>query len=138
MTTGEGWSTVGGITFRVESPEFLHTRVHGDVDGAIMRGLFELVRDVSSRIGRPCYWLHDLSTFRDFTPDARRVAADLDPSSIAATAVYGGTFRQRIAANMLVRAGALLGRPVPPARFCAGEAEARVFLDAQRRRDGRG
>jgi len=126
---------LGTHGYRVESTDIFHVRFVGSVDGATIETLYDLQVAHAATIGRPIFLLVDIAKFGDFSTEARKFSTALDPTgTIAATGIYGGTFRQRMVMNMLTRAGSLLRPWLPPLQFFAHEAEARAFLDACRAR----
>jgi hypothetical protein len=128
------WEKFGTHEYRIEPPDVFHMRPIGALDVVAMRHMMDVVKALSAQIGRPVFWLADAAQFVDMTTDARKLIAGIHFRGIVtATGVYGGTFRQRTLANMVVRAAALLS-PGPPVRVFLTEAEARGFLDAFRAR----
>ncbi|MDI3286797.1 hypothetical protein [Polyangium sp. 15x6] len=129
------WKPVGEHHYRVESTDIFHVRFAGNVEGPIIEHLYGLQRDLAMASGRPVFLLVDISRFGEFSTEARKFSTALDPTGIiAATGIYGGSFRQRMVMNMLTRAGTLLRPSLPPLQFFAHEAEARAFLDDCRAR----
>jgi len=61
-------------------------------------------------------------------PDARKRISEAE--ALGATALYGGGFGQRLIANMMLRAIAMVQKNAVPTRMFPGEAEARAWLDA--------
>jgi hypothetical protein len=128
------WSSIGPHLYRFEPPDVVHFQVNGKLDGAAMQRMFDVVRERAAHVGRPVFWLSCMEKFDDFTSEARQIAVRTDVRGIVVmTAVYGGSFRQRILANLAIKASAVLQIGNPPVRIFAGEAEARAHIDEVRR-----
>ncbi|MDC0742858.1 hypothetical protein [Polyangium mundeleinium] len=126
---------LGTHGYRVESTDIFHVRFVGSVEGITIETLYDLQEAHAATIGRPIFLLVDIAKFGEFSTEGRKFSTELDPTGIiAATGIYGGTFRQRMVMNMLTRAGSLLRPWLPPLQFFAHESEARAFLDACRAR----
>ncbi|MDI1436712.1 hypothetical protein [Polyangium sorediatum] len=127
------WKMLGTHGYRIESTDIFHVRFAGSVDGSTIETFYDLQAAYAATIGRPISLLVDITKFGEFSTEGRKLSTALDPTgTIAATGIYGGTFRQQMVMNMLTRAGSLLRPWLPPLQFFAHEAEARAFLDACR------
>ncbi|MDI1447402.1 hypothetical protein [Polyangium sp. 6x1] len=123
--------------YRFEEPDLLIVRDDGDVSGADMARMYDLVEEFAARLRRRLFWITDISRLGRVTEEAGKVsiARDLKPH-LRGSIVCGGSFHQRHLANMVVKAM----RVLRPERgkgnmvFCATVAEARAIAEEQRRR----
>ncbi|MDC0739967.1 STAS/SEC14 domain-containing protein [Polyangium mundeleinium] len=135
----EDWSSLGAHRYRFEAPDLFIVRVVGDVSLSDTQTMFERIEDLSEKAGRPIFWLSDISGLGQVTPAARKFPLKLDPTRwLRATVVFGGNFHQRLVANLVMKAIPLLrpSRQMRPLSFFTTEAEARAYVEEERRSGG--
>jgi hypothetical protein len=135
----ERWKPFGSHMHRFEPPDLYFTRMNGEVSEDDVRTQFEAIRTLSKRTGHNILWLSDVRKMGSFTPEARRVVAEETRkdalAGVRASAAVGASFTTRVLLTLLLRAIRML-RPDKhrPWTFVETEAEARAFLDEQRKR----
>jgi len=132
----EGWRSIGRHAYRFEPPDVYFVRVIGSISGDEMRRMLEVARELAARAGDKVIWLEDISQLGDVSPEARKMAASMTSTpSVRATVLFGGSFHQRVVANLVIQASKLLRtkRLNLPIVFLATEAEARAFIERLRR-----
>lgn len=118
----------------VEPPDLLWVIWEGHTTLAQMVAVYAFLETFARGAGS-VYLLQDLSGARGLAPEARRlVATDERTTLLAANACYGAPFHVRVMATMVERAIRLIRGAVVPVAFVSSEAEARIWLDAQRDR----
>ncbi|MDI1477978.1 STAS/SEC14 domain-containing protein [Polyangium sp. y55x31] len=136
---GEGWSRLGSShEARFEAPDLFVLRIQGDVLLSDTTALFDRIEALAAQVGRQLLLLVDVSKLGQVRPDARTSALGRDlTTSLRGLAVYGGSYHQRLYANLLIKAIPLLrpNRPQKPMLFCATEADARAFVAELRGRE---
>ncbi|HVK65006.1 MAG TPA: STAS/SEC14 domain-containing protein [Polyangium sp.] len=135
----QDWTPLGAHRYRFEAPDLFVIRVVGDVSLSDTQFMFERLQDLSAKAGRPIFWLSDISGLGEVTPAARKFPLKLDPTGwLQATVVFGGSFHQRLVANLVMKAIPLLrpSRQMRPLSFFATEAEARAYVEEERRSGG--
>lgn len=108
---------------------------NGDVGLEDVRELVEVVGRIHA--AQPIlFMLSDSRNTGSFDPEARRWVAQQtkERSLIALSVIFGASFPVRIVASMIHRAMRLLAPGSPETVFFATEAEARAFIDEERRR----
>ncbi|MDI1447401.1 STAS/SEC14 domain-containing protein [Polyangium sp. 6x1] len=136
----EDGSPLGAHRYRFEAPDLFLLRIVGDVGLSDTQAMFERLEELSGRAGRPIFWLADISELGEVSQAARKFPLKLDPARwLRATAVFGGSFQQRLMANLVMKAIPLLrpSRRMSPLFFCATEVEARAFVEKERQSEGR-
>lgn len=139
LDSQEDWSPVGTHRYRFEAPDIFFIRFAGDVSHADTVTLFDRLEALSMKVGRPIFWVSDIGGLGQVNQDARKVPLTRDSTPfLQGTAIFGGSFHQRLMANLVMKAIPILrpNRPVSPLWFCATEAEARAFVEEERRRQG--
>lgn len=131
------------------SSEFLRVgrhllRVEGDVVFVIWNGDVGLedVRELFDAVDRACagqpmlFMLSDSRSTGSFDPEARRwvMQQSRGRRQIALSVVFGASFPVRVVGNMIHRAMRLFVPDAPEIVFFGTEAEARAFIDEERRR----
>ncbi|TKD12780.1 STAS/SEC14 domain-containing protein [Polyangium fumosum] len=137
--SSEDWTPLGAHRYRFEAPDLFVIRVVGDVSLSDTQAMFERIETFSGKAGRPIFWLSDISGLGQVTPDARKFPLALDATRwLRATVVFGGSFHQRLVANLVMKAIPLLrpSRQMRPLSFFPTEAEARAYVEAERRGGG--
>lgn len=125
--------------YRFEEPDLFFLGDVGDVTGADMACMFDRVEELAARTGRRLFWISDISRLGRVTEEAGKLSVERDVKSLLrATILYGGSFRQRLLANMVAKALLILkpSRSKRPLYFCATEAEARALVEEMRRKEG--
>jgi hypothetical protein len=78
--------------------------------------------------------LADVTQLGSMPADVRKVAADTSPSSsLAGIAILGASFHSRILLTLLMKAIAVFRGYSAPLRYFDAEAEARVWIAAERK-----
>jgi hypothetical protein len=124
---------------RFEPPDLYIIRMNGDVSADDMRMQIDALRAIAQRTGGGVFWLCDVTQMGALSPEARRTAAEASKKGVQdvlrGSAVFGASFATRVMVGLMVRAVRILkpGKHRPLA-FVETEAEARAFLDEQRKR----
>ncbi|MDC3952657.1 hypothetical protein [Polyangium jinanense] len=125
--------------YRFEEPDLFFLGDVGDVSGADMACMFDLVEELAARTGRRLFWISDISRLGRVSEEAAKLSIQRDVKQLLrATILYGGSFRQRLLANMVAKALLVLkpNRSKRPLFFCATEAEARAMVEEMRQEEG--
>jgi len=133
---GEDWQPLGAHRYRFEEPDLFIVRIVGDVTRSDTEAMFDELEALATKAGRLVFWLSDISELGQVSQEARKLPLTRDPSRwLRGSAVFGGSFHQRLVANLVMKAIPLLrpSRRMSPLAFCATEAEARAFVEEQRR-----
>jgi hypothetical protein len=135
----ERWKPFGSHMHRFEPPDLYHTRMDGEVSEDDVRTQFEAIRTLSKHAGHTIFWMSDVRKMGSFTTEARRAVAEETRkdalAGIRASAAFGASFPTRVVVTLLLRAiRALKPAKARPYAFVDTEAEARAFLDEQRKR----
>ncbi|MDC0712073.1 STAS/SEC14 domain-containing protein [Stigmatella sp. ncwal1] len=129
---GPEWS-FGPHTLSLEEPGIVRLVPRGHLQLKEIREMILPVQEFKKRHDT-LYLLVDAQQGTGFTAEARRALND-DRSLVPYVGVvfFGASFAMRAIANMMSRAGTLMGRPpVYPTVFTATEEEARAWIAAQR------
>ncbi|MDC0739966.1 hypothetical protein [Polyangium mundeleinium] len=122
--------------YRFEAPDLFFSRTQGDVSGADLARMFDLVEEFAARAGRRLFWMADISRVGKLSEEVGKLALarDLKPF-LRGALIYGGSFHQRLLATMVTKALHVLKpeRRTDRVVFCATEAEARAVVEEQRR-----
>jgi hypothetical protein len=131
----DAWQQVGPHLYRFEPPDLFHLRCLGDVSEQEIEKIMAVGLGIGERAGS-LFWLNDIGKLGALASSARKRLASTPLGFYpGATAVFGGSFQQRVLANIAIKASRIL-RPWARARpiaFCADEAEARAFFEEVRR-----
>jgi SpoIIAA-like len=122
------------VHVRIEG-DLIHVRNHRSMtvkDLQVLTELYERVREEHGRL----FVLYDSSKSEGVERAARRSLTNVaNPRATAdATAIFGASFAIRTLGNMIERAIVGLGKPSTGIKFFTTEAEARAFLQQERRR----
>ncbi|HVK65007.1 MAG TPA: hypothetical protein VM694_11050 [Polyangium sp.] len=121
---------------RFEAPDLFFSRTQGDVSGADLARMFDVVEEIAARTGRRLFWMADISRVGKLSEEVGKlaIARDLKPI-LRGSLIYGGSFHQRLLATMVTKALHVLKpeRRTDRVVFCATEAEARAIVAEQRR-----
>lgn len=127
----------GGCSIAFEPPDLVHTTAAGELTTQLVTEMFEEFYRLDGR-GAPRYGLVGLGQLRLRSTEVRRLAIAKSRAVTPAlgTAIYGGRLQMRMIFSLFMRALALV---IPryserPMRFFETEAEARAWLDDQRKR----
>jgi hypothetical protein len=112
--------------------DVLFVRWHGVATLDDMQALHEVANQVRAEHGYAVS-LQDGTHGKGMTPEARRWLMSL-PRRTEVIAIFGAPFFARVAGTMVQRAMSLLLEHAPAVGFFETEAEARAFLDDERRR----
>jgi hypothetical protein len=142
-TTGklptEEWSSFGPHEHRFEAPDLYFCRFDGDISADEMRAQINALVGLREHNGRAIFWMADVRNMAGMNEAARRVAADASSpnvrAALAAFAIFGAKFSTQVVVSLLLRAARLINpSKTRPFVFAETEAEARAFLDEQRRK----
>lgn len=112
---------------RVEFEERVaHVRYVGDVDGDDIDQILESMQYHYGVDEPRIALLVDARELGSLAPEARKRISKAE--HLVATAVHGGSFQQRIIANLMIRAINLVQKGATPTRLFAAEDEARGWL----------
>jgi hypothetical protein len=140
MTLQRGiWYPLGKHRYRFEDPDIFHVDCDLVTSTAEITREFEFVKELAAEVGRPVFWMSNIAKAQQMPPGARRVATETDMTPyLRGIAMFNGGFRERLFANMAIKAARLLkpNRKALDALFCETEAEARAFFEMLRRREG--
>lgn len=103
-----------------------------DTDAEGIRQFFEIVEPVFAKYGRALL-LTDATRNVSVSAEARRMLAEWSKTHRVVTAIFGPGITTRAMLTLITRAMNLLGKNTEKAAFFATEAEARAWLDEQRR-----
>jgi hypothetical protein len=134
-STEEGaWQAVGSHRMRIQG-DLIEWEGIGPVRIADIRAYQDLRDTVLARLGY-CVALVNSQATAGINPDARRFLAEQARSHVqrrVSTAVYGVSGPAYAMAALVIRAMELLGRRKNQILICSNEAEARAWLETQRR-----
>jgi len=133
----DGWQYVGNHSFRTEPPDVFSIRYSGDV----LRAEAEEMTDAYEQFykeGRRIYLLLDLTRIGAIPAESRKLAAARAARRKNEHAVFfGASFTMRLVTRLVTKAIALARGEPDFSVFVATEAEARAWIEAQRRGDAR-
>lgn len=130
--TTDGWQSNGKHLERFEPPDIFHSRVRGDVDAPDILETHKRILRYTRELGRPLFWVADLSQVGRILPAARRV--DTPALELRALVIVGASFQQRVVVTLGITAHRILFRRLlsMPIEFCATEADARAWCECER------
>jgi hypothetical protein len=128
----DGWQSNGKHLERFEPPDIFHSRVLGDVDAPHIVETHRRILQWTRELGRPLFWLADLSQVGRILPAARRV--DTPTLELCGLAIVGANFQQRVVVTLGITAHRILFRRLLslPIAFCATETDARAWCECER------
>lgn len=134
MMGADEFRPLGGHWVRIEG-DLVHLRVKGVVKVGDMAEFMRLQAQVKREHGA-VFMLYDSRENTGLDPAARKYATDHASieSRIDAAASFGASFSMRVVVNMLNRALEMLGREGARVQLFDTEAEARQYLESERRR----
>ncbi|HRI62976.1 MAG TPA: STAS/SEC14 domain-containing protein [Polyangium sp.] len=132
--SADEYRPLGGHWVRVEG-DLVRLRVKGVIS---VQDMAEFMR-LQAAVRREQGWVFMLYDSRENTgldPAARKYATEhtTSESRVDAAASFGAPFSMRVLVNMLNRARVVLGKPGTPVELFNTEAEARQYLESERRR----
>jgi hypothetical protein len=121
----------------LEPPDILYLRLMGDIEEAH-------VAPIREELARHCretshvYGLVDMSRMGTVAAAARKAAATQKNPANSSNAVFGASFAHRVLVQLVVKAAKLFRGVTPTLGMFETEAEARAWIDEQRRARSRG
>lgn len=124
----------GGQLAWIEEPDTFCMRFRGTIDPASFRAVLEF-QHAWCKDKTHFFALCDLSEAGAAPPETRRVLQEFKDWRPATTACFGASFPLRVVADMFSRARRALGLAPGNSvtRFFATEAEARAFIEQERK-----
>jgi len=128
----DGWQSNGKHFGRFEPPDIYHSRVHGDVDAPELIKTHERLIRFTREVGRPLFWMVDVSEIGRVLPAANRV--DSPALELRGLLIVGASFHQRVLVTLGVTAHRLLFRRLLslPIEFFPNETAARAWIECER------
>lgn len=135
----EEWSFFGRHEHRFEPPDLYVSRLDGDVSADDVRVQLDALLALARRAGHAMYWLADVRNMGTIAPEGRRAMGAASSTEVrealAGSATFGAGFSKRVLVSLMARAVRVLHpEKSRPLIFVETEAEARAFLDEQRKR----
>ena len=132
----ESWQNTGGHTYRCETAGIVFIRIGGDLaedDAGAFYRAFDWLCD--TRGVERVFWLIDLGRLGAISPQARtRLAKTPLRRENKGVAIFGASFRQRVIASLVDKATSLFQPNTPPLVFFDAEADARAWIEKQKRK----
>lgn len=132
----ESWQHTGGHAYRCEIAGIVFIRIGGnfaDADAAAFFRAFDRLCD--TRGLERVFWLVDLGRLGTISPQARtRLARTPLRRENKGVVIFGASFQQRVIASLVDKATSLFQPNTPPLVFFDAEADARAWIEGQKRK----
>lgn len=132
----ESWQHTGGHTYRREIAGIVFIRIGGELAEDDAAAFFRAFDSLCDKRGLDhVFWLIDLGRLGAVSPQARtRLARTPLRRENKGVAIFGASFRQRVVASLIDKATSLFQKNSPPLVFFDAEADARAWIEKQKRK----